>query len=509
LTASTTSPESSNAGGIFGRYADHAPVGDVIPFFDDGVYHLFCLTPPDGALYFPERLRTTWRHLRSRDLASWEELPEVLAPGGDGEPDSDGVWTGSAIRVDGLLHIFYTGHSLQLDIPQSVCHATSEDGVSWVKDPANPISVPDLSRFEGKDWRDPFVFWNEREQCYWMLLSTRSAAHPAVSRGVVALQTSADLRSWSPAEELYETFLTHCPECPEIFELGGKWLLGYSRFTDRRGTVYRVADSPRGPWRHLAAEGPDGANWYAAKSLTDDAGRRIAFGWVPDRNPMPSATTGSWLWAGDLAVPRELRLDSPGELGMTIPAEVDAQLSGELGWIPSYGTGKWSRATAASGASFEVEAIGGFGYCILRPEEAADEYVLSATVSGGKEAAIFGLAVQTNEQLDCGAAILCYPSEHRVCAVDLTAARSEVANEYEKATTEYASVAESCLPNAGFDEISMRIVVRGDVVEAFVADAACLTYRLPVCETGSIALLIQNGSARFSDVRGQLVGHFK
>ena len=44
---------------MFGRFADAAPVGDVIPFFDDGAYHLFCLTPPDGSMYFPERLRVS------------------------------------------------------------------------------------------------------------------------------------------------------------------------------------------------------------------------------------------------------------------------------------------------------------------------------------------------------------------------------------------------------------------------------------------------------------------
>jgi hypothetical protein len=35
----------------------------------------------------------------------------------------------------------------------------------------------------------------------------------------------------------------------------------------------------------------------------------------------------------------------------------------------------------------------------------------------------------------------------------------------------------------------------------------CLTYRLPTAVAGSVALLIQDGSARFTDVRGQLVGH--
>ena len=482
-------------------------MGDVIPFFDSGAYHLFCLTPPEGALYFPERLRTTWRHLRSTDLVHWEQLPDALAPGATGEPDRDGAWTGSVLRAGGEFHIFYTGHTLEGDIPQSVCHATSADAVHWTKDPANPISVPDADRFEGRDWRDPFVFWNENEHCYWMLLSTRSAAHPAVSRGVVALQTSADLLTWSPAEELYETFLTHCPECPEIFELDGTWVLGYSRFTDRRGTVYRRADNPRGPWHHFVTEGPDGINWYAAKSLTDAGGRRIAFGWVPDRNPEPSATTGHWLWAGDLAVPRQLALDD-GQLAMTMPAEIGANLGSELPVQARYGTGAWSQEPTAAGSSFAVEAVGSFGYCMLQPAADAAHYSVSVTVTGGTSAAIFGLAVQTNEQLDRGAAVLCYPSERRVAAVDLTAARSEIANEYEKATTEYAPVAEACLPQASFDDITIRVVVRSDVVEAFVADTVCLTYRLSVREAGPIALLIQDGSARFTDVRGQLLDQF-
>jgi beta-fructofuranosidase len=497
----------TTASGIFSRYADQAPVGDVIPFYDDGTYHLFCLTPPDGSLYFPERLKTTWRHLRSADLVHWEQLPDALVPGGDGEPDRDGAWTGSVIRAGGQFHIFYTGHTLEGERPQSVCHATSGDGISWVKDPLNPISLPDVARFEGKDWRDPFVFWNQHEQCYWMLLSTRSGAHPAVSRGVVALQTSADLVTWTEAEELYGTFLTHCPECPEIFRLGDRWILGYSRFTDRRGTVYRVADDPRGPWHHFGTEGPDGMNWYAAKSLTDSTGRRIAFGWVPDRNPEPSATTGSWLWGGDLAVPRELILDSAGQLAIRPVAELAGTARLELSYLASYGAGRWSQQAGPAGTEFTVDSLGGFGYCILRPPVPAAGYTLSVTVSGSQHAAIFGLAVQTNEQLDCGLAVLCYPGEKRVSAVDLTAARSELANEYEKATTEYASVAEACLPGRAFDALTLSVVVRGDVVEAFVADTVCLTYRLPTAVAGSVALLIQDGSARFTDVRGQLVGH--
>jgi hypothetical protein len=207
-------------------------------------------------------------------------------------------------------------------------------------------------------------------------------------------------------------------------------------------------------------------------------------------------------------VPRQLALDADRQLAMTIPPELGANLGSDHAVRARYGTGTWSQQTASSGASFRAEAVGGFGYCILEPAVSASQYAVSVTVTGASAAAIVGLAVQTSEQLDRGAAVLCYPSERRVAAVDLTAIRSQIANEYEKATTDYVPVAEACLPHASFDEITIRVVVRSDVVEAFVADTACLTYRLPVRAAGPIALLTQAGSARFADVRVQLADQF-
>ena len=493
------SSASARSATIFSRFADGSPVGDVIPFYDDGTYHLFVLTPPPGSLYFPERLYTTWRHLRSRDLLHWEQLPDALAPGEPGAPDDCGIWTGSVIRAEGRYHIFYTGYSLGRSMPQTVCRATSDDGVVWKKDPDNPVSVPRLEHFEGKDWRDPYVFWNEEEGCYWMLLSTRSLRYPAVARGVVALQTSPDLQSWSEPEDLYETFLTHCPECSEMYELGHKWVLAYSRFTDRRGTVYRAAGSPRGPWHHLDSDGPDGAHWYAAKSLADDRGRRLAFGWVPDRNPKPSTTTGAWLWAGDLALPRELSMGEDGQLRASLPAEVVSAASPSSFGRVEFGRGAWSQSDAAEALTLSARCKGEFGYCLLHPGSTSGAYMVSATVSGADAAAV-GLAVETGEQLDRGFAVLCHLREGRALAFDLTAAWSELANEYEKATTEYSPVVDSALTGGASDELTLQVVVRGDVVEAFVADRAVLTYRLS-SDGGVVALLVQDGSATFGDIR--------
>lgn len=142
---------------------------------------------------------------------------------------------------------------------------------------------------------------------------------------------------------------------------------------------------------------------------------------------------------------------------------------------------------------------GQFGYCLLYPGEVSDSYMVSATVRGADAAAV-GLAVETGEQLDRGFAVLCHLREGRALAFDLTAAWSELANEYEKATTEYSPVVDSALTGGIPDEFTVQVVVRGDVVEAFVADRVVLTYRLS-SDGGVVALLVQDGSATFSDIR--------
>ncbi len=471
-------------------------MGDVVPFYDAGTYHLFCLTPPPGSLHFPERLRTTWRHLCSADLVHWERLPDALTPGAESDPDSGGIWTGSVLRTETGYHIFYTGHAPGAKITQSVCHATSPDCVTWTKDPSNPVSVPELDTFLRQDWRDPFVFWHEDERCYWMLLSTRSKSGPAPSRGAVALRTSPDLQSWSKTAILYETFLTHCPECPELFRLGDKWIMAYSRFTDRRGTVYRFADDPRGPWHAFSHDRLDGQNWYAAKSLTDDAGRRVAFGWIPDRNPEPTPKTGNWLWAGDLGMPREIVLDND-ELSLRMSDKVDECKRSELTYRASYRAGEWS----SDDGSFSVKAPGHFGYCILEPTEPADEYVLSLSMSWSADTAIIGVVLATNEKLDRGVAVLCYPSEGRIRAVGLEPSASDAGEEVELPTADFAPIVEGRLARPLTGRLPLQVVVRNGVVEAFVGDAACASYRLQSAESGCVALLTQDGSASFIDVR--------
>ena len=100
---------------IFRKMSFADSTGDAIPFYHDGVYHIFSLTPPVGTTVYPERLRTTWSHAVSKDLIHWEELPTAIYPGEGKEPDASGVWTGSVLYGEGKYHAFYTGYNIQAE----------------------------------------------------------------------------------------------------------------------------------------------------------------------------------------------------------------------------------------------------------------------------------------------------------------------------------------------------------------------------------------------------------
>lgn len=78
----------------------------------------------------------------------------VLIPSGN-TADWDGLYAyrASVIILDGIYHMFYSGSNSNatLQYAHGIGHATSTDGLVWVKDPNNPIfSIDD----PGETWRD-------------------------------------------------------------------------------------------------------------------------------------------------------------------------------------------------------------------------------------------------------------------------------------------------------------------------------------------------------------------
>ena len=224
---------------------EHAWVGDLIPYWEDGIFYGFYLHDPriKDKEYAEE---TTWHLVTTKDFVNLEYKGEAIKRGGDDKPNKN-IYTGSVIKdKDGIYHAFYTAYNADIKINgksvQSVMQATGTDPLH-LETKEDFLFVADGVRYEEFDWRDPYVFWNEEEGCYYMLLAARHKDGGQLRGGCVALCKSEDLDHWSYEEPFYAPNMYVTMECPEVFRMGDYWYLVYSTFSDRFTTHYRISKS--------------------------------------------------------------------------------------------------------------------------------------------------------------------------------------------------------------------------------------------------------------------------
>lgn len=442
---------------VFRRPAHAAAAGDPIPFEHDGTIHLFYLSSPAGTVDYPDRVRTSWEHLTTRDGVRWDTCPTALAPGAPGTADAGGIWTGSVVEHGGTYWLFYTAHDPAAERPQKIGLATSTDLVSFSRHPASPLLEP-VPGCEPVDWRDPYVFFNADEQRWWMLIAARRAAGPIWRRGVIMLATSGDLLHWTvEPEPLYDPGTTYCPECPELWPAGGRWYLVYSQFSEDVGTVYRVADSPRGPFRTPRRDALGGRRWYAAKSAPVPGGR-VFFGWLHDL--YEGGGNRRWLWGGDFATPRRVAPAADGDLAV------------EPVW-QAWSAGSDRRSIGADigapGVAVETEL------CAAVPVTGVLEAVVET-----RDAAVVGLDLLDVDQ--CGLRLSYRPATGRAELrahpwplddfwADLTGRRPDV-REVD------GPVLDSAQLDPGTASLDVRAVLDGEVLEIYLDGQVALTWRV-------------------------------
>ncbi|KAF2645507.1 Arabinanase/levansucrase/invertase [Massarina eburnea CBS 473.64] len=482
----------------YSRPSANQAAADAIPILVDDEYHVFHLSTPPNTIRHPPRLRSSWSCLRSRDLITWErDATDALSPGEDIEsPDADGAWTGSAIiGLDGNMHIFYTGYNLSQGGKQVILHAHSNNrrGTRFAKS-ASPIRISgDLSQFEDIDFRDAHVSWNEADGCFWMLVATRLRKGPYWTRGCLALLVSPDLEDWTiEAEPFYAPNDMFCPECPEIFTLpNGKWYLAYSRFhAPDAGTVYRIADSPRGPFRTPRGTSGgrfDARRWYAAKSCpkAGDPNKRIYFGWIADK------LDGQWSWGGDMGMPREVSADENGHLVVHPSREyLDAIFPASSLQIPILPTLELRNESSTTTRFFPTGR---------HPRDYRFEFsILSA------DAASFGLMFRTNNDME----------GHRLRFTSTTSSSSEMAllrcppplddfwaDQYNQHLPRDVDGPEIARHPAVDVRGSIVVVVQSNVLEIF-AGGKSISYRLPI--TGGMDVTPKDH--RDTDTDGERLG---
>ena len=197
-------------------------VGDVMPFVDGDELQLYYLydTDHNGQGYHPIYRFST------DDLRSYRDDGLMLDYGTFDAPDL-ALGTGSVLKDrQRQYHMFYTGHNDAMGTlgqgRECVMHAVSMDGDHWTKLSEDTFYAED--NFSKDDFRDPFVFWNEEDNCYWLLIAGRENE----LGGVIAMYTSEDLTIWTYAGVLYAPQAQYMLECPDLFKMGDRYYLFYS-----------------------------------------------------------------------------------------------------------------------------------------------------------------------------------------------------------------------------------------------------------------------------------------
>ena len=487
---------------------NNPPTSDPMPLYIDGVYHVVHLSPPWDSLGTVEaqiRSRDTQRHISSTDLVHWKVHEPPLYPGNPGDVDEDGCWTGSLVRKrdDGMFYLYYCAFDHDAENPQKICLATSEDCEHFTKRSDFPILRP-ASYLEQIDYRDSYVFWNEDENIYWMVLAARyESGGPFHRKGVITYRTSEDLWNWSEDHVLYSPWYMVCPECPEMFKMGDWWYLVYSHFDQNAKTTYRISKSCHGPWRTPSLPGFDGRRFYAARTLTDGK-RRFQWGNIYERETLTNE--GRWTYAGDMAMPHELIQREDGSLAVCVPHEIVESFDKDVKYEFISKMGDWKEGEK----SLRVESTSTFAYGFFK-EESKDALMFHGKLTLEDGYGAFGLMLKSTEELSPSWELIFEPTRSRVsitrypCALDpfwegLNPKIKDAPMEVDGPRT-----IERPLKIENGKEIDVKVFIDDSIVECFVNEEVALTFRIYDPTDGQpfhkFGVFVEDGTLNVTDIK--------
>ncbi len=261
--------------------------------FFQNQYHAFFQHYPHAPKWGPMH----WGHAVSGDLLHWEEQPIALYPDMPYE-NGGGCFSGSALEKDGVLYLMYTSVSKEHGQTQSI--ATSRDGVHFEKYAGNPVIRESPLDPSNRDFRDPKIFPYGNE--YRMVCGAG-----VDGLGSVLLFRSSDLLHWEYVGPIFQSReYGPVPECPDLFPLGNKWVLLFSRMDESRSAQFIVGEFDGERFTPESFQQPEtGTDFYAPQTFLDGRGRRIMIGWLFNWNRQVPENA---VRAGALSLPRELTL---------------------------------------------------------------------------------------------------------------------------------------------------------------------------------------------------------
>ena len=300
-------------------------VGDIMPYGKDGSFYVYHQRDTRNPGPFGEPFG--WALATTKDFVTYKDYGESLKRGTDEEADQF-IYAGSVFEAQGCFHAFYTGYNREFlkagKTSQTLLHATSQDGINWEKS-KEALEIPPQSGYDRRNWRDPFVLWDEERQEYLLILGARKGEDKRKQTGRLVSFTSKNLEKWKFQGDFWSPGIFTMFEMPEIFKMGDWWYLVFSEYSDGNKIHYRMSKSLYGPWITPKDDSFDGRAYYAGRTAFDGK-RRVLFGWVPTRDG--DDDKNSYLWGGTF-VPHEVFQREDGTLGVK---PLDSVMEAFSGW---------------------------------------------------------------------------------------------------------------------------------------------------------------------------------
>lgn len=464
-------------------------VGDTIPFAHDGKFYIYYLHDErKGNTQDEYGYRTSWNLLITKEGVNIEDCKVVL-PVGEYDDADYACYTGSVIEGnDGKFHMFYTaqnnynpkyhrdGKPLQY-----VAHAISTDLKNWEKLPGLTFGA-DERIYEPFDWRDPFVFYNEEEKCFDMLLAARLRGASEKNGGCVGLCRSYDLLHWEAKDPFYnpESYMTH--ECPDLFKLGNKWYLVYSTFSEKFVTHYRMSDKLSGPWTSPIEDTFDGRAFYAAKTA-QVGDKRMAFAWVPTKRG--ESDFGQYEWGGNF-----------------IAHEIDQTTDNKLIVKPVDELINMFKKEAINEKINKIEIENYEGEKSYVIDGMKDTCMIEAVIEFSEGVRSFGIGLRQDSSLANGYYLRFEPFYNRIVA-DMWPRRISGVNQWYvdgdkpfmvelERPFDYKSLKEN--------KVHIRVVADGSIICLYVNNITALTMRAYNVNRTNWGFFVKDGSIRVSDI---------
>lgn len=331
--------------------------------YKDGEYHLYFQYNPYGSKWG----NMHWGHAVSKDLLHWEHLNTAIARDTMGH-----IFSGSSVldarNTAGFgknaIVAIYTNNSVNHDEVQCIAYS-NDNGRTFTNYEGNPVLRP----FDGlKDFRDPKVFWYEKNKSWYMIVSADKE---------IRLYKSKNLKNWDYVSAFGEGYGQQpCQyECPDFFQLpvngdekNKKWVMimninpgcmfGGSATEyfvgDFDGKTFTCTDDP-----HEAKWLDFGKDHYATVTYSNTPGRVLAMAWMS--NWQYANLTPFKQSRGANTLPRELRLyTKDGKYYVSSNAAPEtAQLrkaTRELGDMTVDNSQMFAGIAANMESAFEIEA---------------------------------------------------------------------------------------------------------------------------------------------------------